>query len=367
MRFWVDDVQLGVDIPIDSIYPGMDTTVMATHTYASGIVGPKIIKVRADAGNKVIERTKGNNEATRAIIVGAAPDFANAISEAITLSPTSFNIGDEITIRNYIRNYGGDAGAAWMRFYYRNAAGEKILIDSLRFGLESNDSARISMKWKVIAGTKQIITEIAGALPPEFNEENNIDSLLFGDPLPLNLISFNGMVRNEEADLTWRTSSEVNVKQFELERSIDGSRFDKVAIIKARNTSGQHDYRYTDAGFSKLIVPYVYYRLRMVDLDGSYKYSKVVRLAQPNLISTVKVYPNPVKDMLQIQVQSVAAGDFTLRVVDAQGRLMLSRKYGVIAGPQTLTLPVQNLAKGWYVMVMVQADGTMREVKIVKE
>jgi hypothetical protein len=157
------------------------------------------------------------------------------------------------------------------------------------------------------------------------------------------------------------------VKQFELERSIDGSRFDKVAIIKARNTSGQHDYRYTDAGFSKLIVPYVYYRLRMVDLDGSYKYSKVVRLAQPNLISTVKVYPNPVKDMLQIQVQSVAAGDFTLRVVDAQGRLMLSRKYGVIAGPQTLTLPVQNLAKGWYVMVMVQADGTMREVKIVKE
>jgi N6-adenosine-specific RNA methylase IME4 len=71
--------------------------------------------------------------------------------------------------------------------------------------------------------------------------------------------------------------------------------------------------------------------------------------------------------MLQIQVQSVAAGDFTLRVVDAQGRLMLSRKYGVIAGPQTLTLPVQNLAKGWYVMVMVQADGTMREVKIVKE
>ena len=367
MRFWVDDVQLGVDIPIDSIYPGMDTTVMATLTYASGIVGPKIIKVRADAGNKVIERTKGNNEATRAIIVGAAPDFANAISEAITLSPTSFNIGDEITIRNYIRNYGGDAGAAWMRFYYRNAAGEKILIDSLRFGLESNDSARISMKWKVIAGTKQIITEIAGALPPEFNEENNIDSLLFADPLPLNLISFNGMVRNEEADLTWRTSSEVNVKQFELERSIDGSRFDKVAIIKARNTSGQHDYRYTDAGFSKLIVPYVYYRLRMVDLDGSYKYSKVVRLAQPNLISTVKVYPNPVKDMLQIQVQSVAAGDFTLRVVDAQGRLMLSRKYGVIAGPQTLTLPVQNLAKGWYVMVMVQADGTMREVKIVKE
>lgn len=367
MRFWVDDVQLGVDIPIDSLYPGMDTTVMATLTYSNNIVGPKIIKVRADIANTVIERTKRNNEATRAIIVGAAPDFANAISEAITLSPTSFNVGDEITIRNYIRNYGGDAGAAWMRFYYRNAADEKILIDSLRFGLESNDSARISMKWTVIAGTKQIITEIAGSLPPEFNEENNIDSLLFSGPLPLNLLSFNGTIRNEEADLSWRTSSEINVKHFELERSADGSRFDNVAILKASNTSGQHDYRYTDAGFSKLIVPNVYYRLRMVDLDGSYKYSKVVRLAQPNRINTVKVYPNPVKDMLQIQVQSAANGDFTLRVVDAQGRLMLSRKYGVTTGPQILSLPVQTLAKGWYVLVMMQADGTMREVKIIKE
>ncbi len=367
MRFWVNDVQLGVDIPIDSLYPGMDTTVMATLTYASDIVGPKIVKVRADISNTVIERTKGNNEATRAIIVGAAPDFANAISEAITLSPASFNVGDEITIRNYIRNYGGDAGAAWMRFYYRNAAGEKILIDSLRFGLESNDSARISMKWKVTESAGQIITEIVGALPPEFNDQNNIDSLPFGVALPLTLLSFNGTVRNEEADLTWRTSSEINVKQFELERSSDGSRFEKVTIIKAINTSGQHDYRYTDAGFSKLMVPYVYYRLRMVDLDGSYQYSKVVRLVQPNLISTVKVYPNPVKDILQIQVQSVAAGDFTLRVVDAQGRLMLSRKYGVATGAQTLTLPVQTLAKGWYVLVMVQADGTMREVKIIKE
>jgi hypothetical protein len=367
MRFWVDDVQLGMDIPIDSIYPGMDTTVMATLTYSNDIVGPKIIKVRADVANTVVERTKRNNEATRAIIVGAAPDFANAISEAITLSPAFFNIGDEITIRNYIRNYGGDAGAAWMRFYYRNAADEKILIDSIRFGMESNDSARVSMKWIVVAGTKQIITEIAGALPPEFNEDNNIDSLLFGGLLPLNLLSFNGVVRNEEADLNWRTSSEVNVNQFELERSTDGSRFTQIGIVKAKNRLGQNTYSYTDAGFSKLTVPYVYYRLRMVDLYGSYKYSNIVRLVRNYVVSSVNVYPNPVRYQMQLQVQSAVPGNFMLRVHDGSGRLVLSRQYNVTRGAQTLSLPVQHLAAGWYVLSVQHADGSVREVKFIKE
>ncbi len=367
MQFWVDDVPLGAAIPIDSIYPGMDTTVMATVTYSSDIVGPKIIKVRADAENKVIERRKLNNEATRAIIVGAAPDFANSISEAITLNPATFGLGDEITIRNYIRNYGGDAGAAWMRFYYRNAAGEKILIDSVRFALESNDSARISKKWVVTESFGQIITEIAGAFPPEFNEENNIDSLPFGINLPLTLLSFDGSVRNESADLIWRTSSEVNVKQFELERSTDGSRFGQIGTVKAENTSGKHNYAYTDAGFGKLSVPYVYYRLRMVDLDGSSKYSNIVRLSRNYIVSSLKVYPNPVSYMLQLQVQSAVPGNFTLLVHDASGRLMLSRQYNVTRGAQTLSLPVQLLAKGWYVLSVQHADGSVREVKFIKE
>ena len=146
MRFFVDNVQLGSDIQLDTLFAGQDTTVMATATYSSNIVGLKIVKVRADAEQIQPERTEGNNEATRGIIVGAAPDFANSIHEAITLTPASFRLGDSVTICNYIRNFGGDAGTAWMRFYYRRLDGQKILIDSVAFTMNDNDSFRVCKK-----------------------------------------------------------------------------------------------------------------------------------------------------------------------------------------------------------------------------
>ena len=76
---------------------------------------------------------------------------------------------------------------------------KKVLIDSVRLGLGSNDSTRIGLRWKVAAPFGQIITEIANAIPPEFNDQNNVDSLLFGTSLPLTLLYFNGTVRNEES------------------------------------------------------------------------------------------------------------------------------------------------------------------------
>jgi N6-adenosine-specific RNA methylase IME4 len=79
------------------------------------------------------------------------------------------------------------------------------------------------------------------------------------------------------------------------------------------------------------------------------------------------VYPNPVSYMLQLQVQSAVPGNFTLRVHDASGRLVQSRQYNVTRGSQTLSLPVQHLASGWYVLSLQHADGSVREVKFIKE
>jgi subtilase family serine protease len=367
IRFWVNDLQLGDDIQIDSLFPGMDTTVMATVTYSSTIVGPKIIKVTADIENEVVERTKNNNEATRAVIICGAPDFARAKSEAITLRPTSFNVGDTIIIRHYIRNYGGDGGAAWVRFYYRNIAGEKILIDSIRIGLEINDSTRIGLRWKVPEAFGQIITEIGNSIPPEFNELNNIDSLPFGTALPLTLLSFDGVVKNEQAVLTWRTTSEENVKQFELERSFNGTRFEKVSIINAQNTTGILRYQYTDVDFNTVPSNNIFYRLRMVDIDMQFSYSNIVRLTKPLLADYVKVYPNPVKHTLLVQVRSSVNGHYNLSIIDAGGKLILAKQFGVSAGMQTLSMPVQILPQGIYVLIMRDADGSSKEVRFIKD
>jgi hypothetical protein len=180
IRLWVDNVQLGVDIQIDSLLPGRDTSVLATATYSSATVGPKIIRVKADALDELTEIRENNNEATRAIIVGGAPDLSHSLHEAITLSSASFRKHDTIMIRNYLRNYGGDQGSAWLRFSVNDSLGARVFTDSVQFTLLSNDSMIVSKAWAVnMVGRGLITTDIVRSNPQEFNELNNTDTFSF--------------------------------------------------------------------------------------------------------------------------------------------------------------------------------------------
>ncbi len=191
VRFWVDDVQLGIDVDIDSIYPGDDTTVMATATYSSSLVGPKIIKVMADHAELITELRENNNTATRAIIVGAAPDLASSLHEAITISSPLARKGDVVTISNYLRNYGGDSGTAWLKFFITDNLDNTTLIDSVQFTLQPSDSMLVSTNWLVdFVGEGKITTEIAHSNPPEYNIFNNTDELIFTAGPRLQLDSF---------------------------------------------------------------------------------------------------------------------------------------------------------------------------------
>ncbi len=368
VRFWVDNEQLGADIPIDTLYPGQDTTVMATALYASNIVGPKIIKVRADATGMQVERTKGNNEATRAIIVGGAPDFAHSQNEAITLVPPVFAIGDSISIRNYIRNYGGDGGTAWMRFYYRSAStGEKILIDSVRFTMNDNDSFRIQLKWKVAETAGMIITEIDHSVPPEFNTLNNIDSLPFGTAVPVTLVAFTGRVQQQLSVLQWQSAEEINVAHYALQRSLNGRDFTNIALLPATNTLAGSRYAYTDSAFAQLPAGNVYYRLRMVDIGGAYKYSPVVVLRKARPSDVAELYPNPVQQQLQLRIDAAVSSSYNIRVFDGAGRLILLKNSSVNTGINTISLDVSSLAQGLYMIVLHNNRGNSEQLKFVKE
>jgi len=183
LRFYYNDglgyAQLGNDVPINLLLPGRDTTVAATATFAPGSVGLKIIKVGVDALFEITETSEVDNEATRSIVAGAAPDFARSLHEGITFNPNSFAAGDSVTVRNYIRNYGGAAGTAWMRIYVKDSLHNIISVDSVLFNINGVDSALVSKKIKINVGKGYIVTEIVRSSPPEFNEFNNVDSVMF--------------------------------------------------------------------------------------------------------------------------------------------------------------------------------------------
>ena len=117
--------------------------------------------------------------------------------------------------------------------------------------------------------------------------------------LPLNLLSFSGTRRNTVNQLTWATDNEINTKEFAVERSNDGNTFSKIATINA-NGSGANNYNYNDV---YKFDGRVFYRLKMIDNDGSFTYSNIIFLTAENK-QIITLYPNPSKDYTTLHVSN---------------------------------------------------------------
>ncbi len=199
-----------------------------------------------------------------------------------------------------------------------------------------------------------------GAGSPGINTANwRIDDLTINAVAtslqPLNLTSFNAALVNGSALLNWRTSNEVNVKDFTIERSTDAVKFSVVGSVKATNRS-EAMYSFTDAA---TMTGVNFYRLRMTDADGTVKISKVVMISN-NLTTTL--FPNPVVNNVVVNHTKAAAGS-TIRITNLQGQTM--KVYNVEQGATQSSLDVNALGKGTY--VLIYQNGTARSIsKFIK-
>jgi len=172
-------------------------------------------------------------------------------------------------------------------------------------------------------------------------------------PLPLNLLSFTGTKEKGANLLNWKTASELNTLNFEVQSSTDAKNFTKIGTVTA-NGSGNHQYSYQDA------TPYygnVYYRLKMNDRDGSFAYSKIISLAHGEA-SLVMVYPNPAKESITLTVPPTLFQS-TATLYDVTGRPLQS----IIITANTQQVPIKSLRSGVYILKL--ADGTAQ--RFVKE
>ena len=156
--------------------------------------------------------------------------------------------------------------------------------------------------------------------------------------LPLNFISFNAAKQGNSVLLNWITENAVNTSHFEIERSSDGRTFTSIGGISSTNQSGRNEYRFTD----HLPLPDVnYYRLKQVDINGQYVYSRTAKIILKRLF-TVSISPNPVKNTLLIE-----GGENyeEINIINMQGILLKKVK-----GAANLRLDISNLPAGAYFM-----------------
>src|SRR6185436_6678573 len=95
--------------------------------------------------------------------------------------------------------------------------------------------------------------------------------------VPVTLTRFSGTVVQHDAQLTWTTASEQNMSGYEVERSLNGTDFIKVGNrIAAFNSTFTQDYQFNDLHIFDTQQGNIYYRLKMVNMDGSATYSAIV-------------------------------------------------------------------------------------------
>jgi len=155
--------------------------------------------------------------------------------------------------------------------------------------------------------------------------------------LPLNLLSFAGEYKNGTALLHWKTTSEINVSHFEIERSNNRLIFEKIGFVKT-NTQTQKDYSFNDNG---VVMATSFYRLKIVDVDGKYTYSKKIKLNAEN-VEIFSVYPNPSKGLL---ITSGVQGNGTIKLFSIDGRLVKN-----LATTPNMKIDISSIEKGSYLI-----------------
>jgi CshA-type fibril repeat protein len=185
-------------------------------------------------------------------------------------------------------------------------------------------------------------------------------------PLPVELVAFSATaVGNLDAQLQWRTASEKNNDHFDVERSLDGRRFEKIAQVQGQGSKASAtDYALTDARAARLGAV-LYYRLRQVDTDGSASYSPVQAVAfHPEaLVPAIALFPSPAAGRTSLDLRQLPAGTYQVLVLDAAGRTVLSP---VLAAGQLHALDVSGLATGTYLVRVQGAAGTFSQ-RLLKE
>ncbi|MCX6319658.1 MAG: T9SS type A sorting domain-containing protein [Bacteroidetes bacterium] len=176
-------------------------------------------------------------------------------------------------------------------------------------------------------------------------------------PLPLKLIQFDVQKMNAStARLTWELAGCcLPGARFELEKSYNGASFSYTATINGSTTS--RFYYTTDAmGGNRAI----YYRLKMIDADGKITFSRIVAVINDSegiLLTTV--YPNPVRDKVNITLAAARATSATLELVSVSGKIVSRSSLSLSAGTNTVQTDMSTLTSGVYYLYIRGGGQTM--------
>jgi len=171
--------------------------------------------------------------------------------------------------------------------------------------------------------------------------------------LPVDIVSFKGVLVGDKVKLEWESLNEINLLQYEVERSVNGRDFIKAGVIKATNAG---IYTYSE-DVNQLSGRQLYYRIKKMDTDGKFTYTYILRIHIP-LNLRFSIFPNPVRNgVANVSFTKPASANAVITITDLSGRVF--KKVAIPQGAINVQLQLANVPAGMYIVKLVQTGNTV--------
>ena len=177
-----------------------------------------------------------------------------------------------------------------------------------------------------------------------------------GLALPISLNNFFAKQVFNTVQLSWNATNAIGFSNFVVERSVDGILFTKVGVVNANNNIN-NTYNFTDVDYPKASI--IYYRLKMVDANGTFKNSDIVSVKFSNNNSKILIYPNPTLGPISIALSQPINKNSTLQILDLTGRVWLQQQ--IMANATNINVNVKTLAQGNYFVKIINNVQTFHQ------
>jgi hypothetical protein len=186
-------------------------------------------------------------------------------------------------------------------------------------------------------------------------------STVWTDIVPVELVSFNASANGSVVNLSWTTATELNNNGFSIERKTSASNWQTIGFVKGSGTTtAMNNYNFADRN---ILSQTIYsYRLKQIDFDGTFSYSKVVQVSS-NLVNTFELkqnYPNPFNPSTQISFSLAENGLVTLSVYNLLGqevKTLINRN--MEAGLHSISFDASGLQSGVYLYKLTASGSTL--------
>ncbi|MDQ6762569.1 MAG: T9SS type A sorting domain-containing protein [Bacteroidota bacterium] len=220
------------------------------------------------------------------------------------------------------------------------------------------------------AGTVEEVMPIHGTLGTDFTLSytfntgfSGFGAGLISSTLPTTLLNFNGSIQNTAVLLKWKSENETNVNYYEVQHSFNGGDFEFLGKVKSLAVGGfERNYSILDTKAGALN----YYRLKVVDKNGSIAFSKIISVNMPGARQKIFVLNNPFQNSIDLRFANQPKEKVTLKLYNTLGSLIAAKDFPAAGNYIKFEMPSTSIRKGFY-LLEARVDGENFTYRLLKE